>query len=176
MSTVIKGLGTAPSGADEEIVARPTILERFVRWLIRIDEEAPEEREWLLQLARREKLKLDLFEERQQRRKERDEQTKLIATWYYNYLWQGKEATLALEIRESNKLRKVSPTFSQRKNGGIIRYDDEYRSVMKLAMVTSTWSQIVRPWIEGTISTERMKEIVERVDDKERAHILFPLV
>lgn len=174
MATVIEGVGTIPSGANEVVVARPTILERLVRWVININEGAVEERELLLQLARREKIKLDLFEERHKRRKEREEKTTLIATWYYDFLWEGKEATLAFELQTSKTHRQVKPLFAINKgnNGKIIDYHGNYNPVMKLAMVDSRWSQIIRPWIEGTLTDEKLKEVVKKCKLKE---IQFPL-
>lgn len=181
MATVIKGVGTIPSGTSEEVVARPTIMERLVRWVININEGAVEERELLLQLARREKIKLDLFEERQDRRKERDsqrkereEKTKLVATWYYEYLHQGKDATLAFELQEGKTHRQVKPLFATTSgnHGQLLDYGGNYNRVMKLAMVDSRWAQLIRPWMEGTLTNERLKEVSKQL---ELTEIQFPL-
>lgn len=158
----------------DEIVVRPTLWERIMR-TIYPDPWAAEEREALLQHARRIKLKTDLQEARikqmQERKKQREEYAmvfKTVAVCQIQSLTLSDKAIgVNLTLSENKTTKKVEIASVFFKEGGAKLEEHRLANIFKYVQDTSWYLTNIRPWLEGAITTEKLKELSEKQDKKE---------
>lgn len=157
---------TIPTGPDEEVVARPTFWEKLTRKLFP-DPWAAEEREALLQHARRLKLKTDLFEQRQKKKAEREEllsEFVPIATqkWQLKSEQLGPYTALFVLEQSRDKKRRKCRVKSIRLKDGSNRVNKEFTDPPQLYIMASNFFTInIMPWIKFQHDTEQLKKNLE---------------
>lgn len=148
------GKHTIPTGPNEFVVPRPTIWERFIRWLIP-DPWASEEREAMLQIARRTKLKTDIQELRIQARLKKNEEPapfKIVGMWKATDICSmgSKPVTATFSLEESVDSRRVVPKIVCYNDGGKQLVGIERDGVIKYHLNCMRYQSDIRPWLEGT--------------------------
>ena len=156
--------GYAP-GIGEEIEPKPTMGERLVRWFVDSD-IAAEERQALLQHARRIKLRTDLqearvrqrimdtdeewqrYKTRQEELKEKDDKFWDVALWVVPIEYRGEKVSAKFLLQESvNKGRKVD-FHAVTEKGSDRRRDDIGEDQIKLFITSSRdFLRHIRPWL-----------------------------
>lgn len=148
----------------EELVARPTFWERLTRKLFP-DPWAAEEREALLQHARRIKMKTDLLEERMQRRREKEKSKQAVRIIVGTLQWGLHQSDLGnywaiLVLEESiDRNKRWVRCNALRLEDGKHNNDNRYvKMTFDYIGEQPFFLTTIKPWYDFQHTTEQLKD------------------